>query len=162
MKNARINGTKLHKWIWVYLIVAFVVVSVGLLIFIAMESNRLRHFKTDLFVLCTESSICVADGPDGTVRVNNSNWGSIYSILEKTHGSITFDSPESSDTITFDFTCHDEKWILSVDKISDEKVRVHLTGENEYVVYIKNDGIFEQFVKASSIESFNENNKKMG
>ena len=53
------------KWIWVYLIGAFVIASIALIISIALESNRLRHFKTDLFVLTHESDVCVAEGPDG-------------------------------------------------------------------------------------------------
>ncbi len=149
------------KWGWVYLIIAFVVVSVGLLVMIMLESNRLRLFKVDMFVLCNESSICIADGPDGKVRVNSENWNSINSLIEKTHGSITFGTPKESDAINFEFLCHDTKWNLAVHRINDKKIRLHLTGDREYVVYIKNNGVYDSFVKAASVKSFNTENKKM-
>ncbi len=149
------------KWVWVYLIIAFVAVSIGILVMIMLESNRLRLFKVDVFVLCNESSICVADGPEGKVRVNSENWNAIKSLIDKTHGSITFGTPAETDTINFEFLCHDITWNLAVQRINDKKIRLHLTGEREYVVYIKNNGIYDSFVKAASVKSFNVDNKKI-
>jgi hypothetical protein len=152
MKNIR-------KWIWVYAIIAFIVVSVGLLVAVALESNRLRHFKTDLFVLCTESDICVADGPDGRVRVNSANWSALYSVVEKTHGNLSLAGNKVKDTVTFNFDCHDEQWIFTVDLINENKMIITLNGPRNYVVHVNNQGAFDSFLKAASIESFNTRNK---
>ena len=151
-----------YKWVWVYLIAAFVIFSVLLLILVMLESNRLRKFKVDAFVLCNESDICIANGPEGTIKVNSDNFSAIYSLIEKTHGSITLGKPLASESMSFDFTCHDSNWNLTVDYISEKKLRLILTGDRNYVVYIKNNGVYESFIKAASVQSFNAPNKKIG
>ena len=149
------------KWVWVYLITAFVVISVGMLVAIALESNRLRHFKTDLFVLCIESDVCVAEGPDGRVRVNSDNWRSLYSIVEKIHGNLSPVKNDDPETVRFEFDCHDENWTFTVKQISKNKLILELEGPRSYVVHVDNKGAFENFQKAASIESFNTPNKLM-
>lgn len=149
----------IKKWIWVYVIVAFVVFSVGLLVAVALESNRLRHFKTDLFVLCIESDVCIAEGPDGRVRVNSANWQSLYSVVEKTHGNLSPIGNKAKDTVKFYFDCHGEDWTFTVDLISDSRMVLTLEGPRSYVVHVNNRGAFESFQKAASLESFNAPNK---
>ncbi len=149
------------KWIWVYLIGAFVLFSVGLLVAISLESNRLRHFKTDLFVLCIESDVCVAEGPDGRVRVNKDNWHSLYSVVEKTHGNLSPAKNANPETVTFNFDCHSEEWTFVVEEITDSKMILRLEGPRSYVVHVNNKGAFESFQKAASLESFNAPNKAM-
>ena len=152
MKNIR-------KWIWVYAIVAFIVVSVGLLVAITLESNRLRHFKTDLFVLCYESDVCIAEGPDGRVRVNSDNWHSLYSVVEKTHGNLSLFGNTVKDTVTFNFDCHGEEWVFTANLINENKMILTLEGPRSYVVHVNNKGAFESFQKAAALESFNAPNK---
>ncbi len=147
------------KWIWVYLIGAFVILSIALIISIALESNRLRHFKTDLFVLTHESDVCVAEGPDGRVRVNSDNWVTVYSIIEKLHGNLNITPHEPVDTVTFYFDCHNEEWTLLVEEISDSKLILRLEGPRSYVVHVVNNGNFDNFKKAAAIDSFNAKNK---
>ena len=149
------------KWIWVYLIGAFVIFSVGLLVAISLESNRLRHFKTDLFVLCNESDVCVAEGPDGRVRVNKDNWHALYSVVEKTHGNLTPAKNSDPETVKFDFDCHEAEWTFVVEKINKNKMILRLEGPRSYVVHVDNKGAFDSFQKAASLESFNAPNKAM-
>ena len=151
----------MKKWIWVYLMGAFVLFSVFLIVSIALESNRLRHFKNDLFVLTHESDVCVADGPDGKVRVNSDNWVTVYSIVEKLHGNLHLASRKPVDSVTFNFDCHDEEWTLTVEEINDSKMILRLEGPRSYVVHVVNNGNFASFQKAASIESFNARNKPL-
>lgn len=150
-----------RKWIWVYLISAFVIFSVGLLVLVALESNRLRHFKTDLFVLCIESDVCVAEGPDGRVRVNADNWRALYSVVEKIHGNLSPAKNSNPETVRFEFDCHGENWVFTVNEINKSKMLLELTGPRNYVVHVDNKGAFDSFKKAASIESFNAPNKPM-
>ena len=153
---------RLFRSLWVYLFVVALIISVGYISAILVESNRLRKFRVDAFVLCNESSICVADGIDGTVRVSRDNLQALYSLIEKTRGSVTIGRPYAQDTTSFDFDCHDIKWNLVVEKINGKKLRISLTGERDYVLYVKNDNLYESFVKIASVDSFNGKNKKIG
>ena len=151
----------LKKWIWVYLTVGFVLFSIFLIVSIALESNRLRHFKNDLFILTHESDVCVAEGPDGKVRVNSDNWVTVYSIVEKLHGNLNMTSRAPVDTVTFSFDCHEEEWTLTVEEISDSKLILRLEGPRRYVVHVVNNGNFASFQKAAAIDSFNAMNKPL-
>ena len=152
---------EMKKWIWVYLAAGFVIFSVFLIVSIALESNRLRHFKNDLFVLTHESDVCVAEGPDGKVRVNSDNWVTVYSIVEKLHGNLQLTNKKPIDSVTFNFDCHGEEWNLTVEEISDSKLILRLEGPRDYVVHVVNNGNFESFQKAASIDSFNAKNKPL-
>ncbi len=147
--------------LWIYLIIGALIISIGYIAAILAESNRLRKFKVDTFVLCNESSVCIADGPDGLVRVNSENLRALYSLIEKAHGSVTICRPDAEETTSFEFSCHDSEWDLVVEKINDKKLRITLDGERDYSLYVKNGNLYDSFRKAASVESFNVNNKKM-
>lgn len=160
MKTTIWKGNR--RWSWVILII---VLSICTIIGIALalrESVRIREFKVDIFVLSSESAVCMAEGPDGLVRLSKENQGAFYSLVEKTSGSFTLNDPEALESVTFKFNCHEQVWELQVDRISEEKLRLHLTGTREYVVYVRDSGLYADFVKLASLDSFNGQNKKAG
>ena len=112
-----------------------------------------------MFVLSNESDICLADGPDGTVKMNDDNLPVIYSLIEKAKGRIIFGEPQAMDTVVFNYECHDEEWTMTVDKISEDKLRVDLNGSRNYRMYLNNNNSFESFQKAASANGYNAPNK---
>ena len=149
------------RYIWIWLIAILIVISLVWLILILRESSRLREFKVEAFILNNESSVCIADGPDGLVRINKDNWKAIYSVIEKAHGSFTVGTPEAKETLSFQYNCHDNICYLNVDYISEDKLRIVIDGERDYVVYINNKGSYESFKKAASINGYTTKNKPM-
>ncbi len=150
-----------RKWIGVYLILLLGVLTIALIVASLYETNRLRKFKSDLFMLTNDSATCIAKGPEGLIRVDSANLPALYALVDKAKGELIFGDPEALDSVQFDFSCHEKNWGLTVDLISDKAIRIHMEGEREYVVYIENKNSFENFLKAAAIDSFNVPNKKM-
>ncbi|MCR5031620.1 MAG: hypothetical protein K6A92_02035 [Lachnospiraceae bacterium] len=151
-----------RRWSWVILVIVLGICTVIGIALALRESVRIREFKVDIFVLSSESSVCMAEGPDGLVRLSKENQGAFYSLVEKTRGYFTLDDPQATESVTFKFNCHEQVWELQVDRISEEKLRLHLTGTREYVVYVRDEGLYADFVKLASLDSFNGANKKTG
>lgn len=149
------------KWGWIAFILTMGVVAVTLIVVSLYESNRLREFRSDLFMLTNDSSSCIAEGPEGLIRVDRANWPALYALVEKSKGALVLDEPAAEESLTFSFACNDAGWTLTVDKISEEVLRIVMDGKRSYVVYLENKRTYEQFVKAASIDSFNVPNKKM-
>ncbi len=143
-------------------VITALVLSVVLIAGLLMESYRIRQFKVKIFVLCNESDICVADGPDGTVKVHQDNMPAIYNILEKSHGKTKPENTEPSDSISLEFKCHDEKWNMTVDEIDSEILRISLSGPEEKEMYFTNKGSFGEYAQAVSLKGYNTPNKAIG
>ena len=98
----------------IWIVALLVALALGFAIFVIaalfMETSKIREFKVDVFVLSNESDICMAEGPDGTVKMSADNLPAIYSIILKSKGRIVFGEPVPQDTMVFDFECHDENW----------------------------------------------------
>jgi hypothetical protein len=138
--------------------VAAIVMIVALLI----HSVNLREFKVDVFVLCNESDICVADSPVGKVKINDANLPAIYALVRKAHGRVYNGENEPLESLNFEFECHEEKWNLQIDKMSDEILRIRLTGPREYELFTANHQSFEEFARVASVEGYNTANKLIG
>ena len=148
-------------WLVVLLTALAMVLATVLIARLVMESSRIREFKVDVFVLSTESDICMAEGPDGLVKMNNDNLPALYALIQKSKGRVVNDYPEALDTVVFNFECHDEDWTMTVDKISDEVMRINLEGPRNYLMYLGNNQTFESFQKAASEEGYVTKNKVM-
>ena len=140
----------------------FLGLAVVLIVLLLIQSVRIRQFKVDVFVLCNESNICVAEGPDGKVKVHDDNLPAIYTLLQKSHGKAIFDSPAAEDSLTLSFDCHDEKWTMAIDKISDDIIRMSLSGPTEKTMYFKNNGSYDSYARAVSLAGYNAKNKALG
>ena len=147
--------------IWV--VALLVALALGFAIFVIvslfMETSKIREFKVDVFVLSNESDICMAEGPDGTVKMSADNLPAIYSIILKSKGRIVFGEPVAQDTVVFEFDCHDEDWTMTVDEIDEDKIRVNLEGPRNYTMYLNNNKNFEAFKKAASANGYVSKNK---
>ena len=143
-------------------VVAALVLSAVLIAGLLIESGRIRKFKVDVFVLCNESDICVADGPDGTVKVHQDNLPAIYNILQKSHGKTKAEATEPSNSISLEFKCHDEEWIMTVDEIDAEVLKISLSGPEEKEMYFTNKGAFGEYARAVSLKGYNTPNKAIG
>ncbi|MBO6255469.1 MAG: hypothetical protein J6O49_17785 [Bacteroidaceae bacterium] len=143
-------------------VVAALVLSAVLIAGLLIESGRIRKFKVDVFVLCNESDICVANGPDGTVKVHQDNLPAIYNILQKSHGKTKAEAKEPSNSISLEFKCHDEAWIMTVDEIDTEVLKISLSGPEEKEMYFTNKGAFGEYARAVSLKGYNTPNKSIG
>ena len=150
--------------IWSVIIAVSLVMLAGLALIIVLlwQSVRLREFKVDVFVLCSESNICVATGPEGKVKINDENLPAIYALIRKAHGRIYNKSTEPLDSVTFSFDCHEENWDMQIDKMDDDILRVSLVGPRQYELYISNRQSFEEFAKVASVRGYNVANKLIG
>ncbi len=142
----------------------FILFFVSLLIPLVLalkESNDLREFKVDLFVLCNESTICTSESEEGRIRIAPENLYSLYALMASTNGDFTIGHPKEISEVAMEFDCHDEKWNLSVQKIDKNKLRVMLDGPRNYVVYVKNQDKYDVVRKIASLEGFRSDNKLM-
>ncbi len=142
----------------------FVLFFVSLIIPLVLalkESNDLREFKVDLFVLCNESTMCTSESEEGRVRISTENLYSLYALMASANGDFTIGHPAQLSEVAMEFDCHDEIWDLSVEKLSDNKLRVTLDGPRKYVVYIKNQDKYNVVRKIASLEGFRADNKLM-
>ena len=135
------------------------IMAIVLIVGLVLETKKIREFKVDVFVLCYESDICIAEGPDGTVKMNNENLPAIYNLVQKARGKVTRGEPEAIDSVVYKFDCHDEDWTMTVDKISDERIRITLEGPRNYTMYMSNRKTFESFQKAASEKGYTAKNK---
>jgi len=143
-------------------VIAALTLSAVLIAGLLIESGRIRKFKVDVFVLCNESDICVAKGPDGTVKVHQDNLPAIYNILQKSHGKTKVDSAEPSNSLSLEFKCHDENWTMTIDEIDAEVVRIGISGPEEKEMYFTNKGAFGEYARAVSLKGYNTPNKAIG
>jgi hypothetical protein len=143
-------------------VIAALALSAILIAGLLIESGRIRKFKVDVFVLCNESDICVAKGPDGTVKVHQDNLPAIYNILQKSHGKTKAETTVSSNSISLEFKCHDEQWTMTIDEIDAEVLRIGLSGPKEKEMYFTNKGAFGEYARAVSLKGYNTPNKTIG
>lgn len=143
-------------------VIAALVLSAVLIAGLLIESGRIRKFKVDVFVLCNESDICVAKGPDGTVKVHQDNLPAIYNILQKSHGKAKSETTEPANSLSLEFKCHDEEWIMTVDEIDAEVLKISLSGPEEKEMYFTNKGAFGEYAQAVSLKGYNTPNKAIG
>lgn len=143
-------------------VIAALALSAVLIAGLLIESDRIRKFKVDVFVLCNESDICVAKGPDGTVKVHQDNLPAIYNILQRSHGKTKTEATEPSNSISLEFTCHDEKWTMTIDEIDSDALRIGLSGPEEKEMYFTNKGAFGEYARAVSLKGYNTPNKAIG
>ncbi len=141
--------------------VLFFVILIIPLIMALKQSNDLREFKVDLFVLCNESTICTTEDDDGRIRISPENLYSLYALMSSTYGYFTVGNPAETQSLDMEFDCHDEKWDLSIQKVGPNKLRVILDGPRSYLIYIKDQDKFESFQKMVSLKGYRAPNKEM-
>ncbi len=152
---------KKFGWIPAALVVIVLVFSISLMAIILKHSNELREFDVDMFVLCGESDICIGESVNGRVRVSKDNLTALHAIMADMKGSITVGNPAASENMVFRFDCHDEEWDFTVEKITEDKLRITLNGPRKYRLYIKNGGKYEDLLKVVSPDGYNTPNKAM-
>lgn len=136
--------------------------SALLIVLLLVESKRIHDFKIDVFVLCQESDICVAEGPDGTIKVHSENLPALYSIMQKSHGRMVTSTPEARKSLSLSFSCHEEDWTMTIDEINEEMLRISLSGPKNKTMYFNNNGAYAEYEKAVSLAGANVHNKKIG
>ena len=149
--------------IWLVNTAVGLALLIGIVIIIGLihESYRIRKFKVDVFILSYESDICEADGPDGRVKMNDENLPAIYALVQKAKGRMHVGDAQVMDTVVFNYDCHDENWTMTVDKISEDKLRIYLEGPREYTMYLRNKQSFEEFQRAASVNGYKTKNKPL-
>lgn len=157
-----VNGSGEKIWSVIIAVSLVIFAGIALISVLLWQSVRLREFKVDVFVLCSESDICVATGSEGKVKINDGNLSAIYALIRKAHGRIYNKTAEPLDSVSFAFDCHDNKWDMQIDKMSDEILRIKLTGPRDYELYIANRQSFEEFAKVASVKGYNVANKLIG
>ena len=143
-------------------VIAALVLAVVFIVSLLVESYKIREFKVDVFVLCNESDICVADGPDGHVKVHDANLPAIYAILSKAHGRVSYTDEAPVRTLNLEFDCHDETRNMIIDEISDDVLRISIDGTESKSMCFANRGSFNEYAKAVSLSGYNKPNKSLG
>ncbi|MBE5843913.1 MAG: hypothetical protein E7302_06975 [Butyrivibrio sp.] len=146
-------------WIPGALVAIAIIMVVAVIVVALKHSSTLREFKVDMFVLCNESNICSAEGHDGTVRVDSENLQALYAIIYSTRGKYTTGNPDAEDNVTFEFDCHDEKWLLNIEKINDDLLRLTLDGTRSYKLYLRNMDKYNTILDIASAAGYKHSNK---
>ncbi|WP_029321237.1 hypothetical protein [Butyrivibrio sp. AE3004] len=149
------------KLLAVFFIAVFAA-AIFLIVFMLKMSDELRKFKVDMFVLCNEADICVGNGHDGKYRISEDNLKALNSIMSSTRGKFTLQNPETIDTISFEFKHEGNKWILNISDVGDNRLRVDLTGQRKYKIFISNNKKYDEFVRVVSEKGYISPNKKFG
>jgi hypothetical protein len=143
-------------------VIAALAVAVIIIAMLLVESYKIREFKVDVFVLCNESDICVADSPEGKIKIHQDNLPAIYSILQKSHGRTVSGNPEPLRSLSLEFDCHDETNNMIIDEINEDILRISLLGSENKTMYFSNKGAYNEYAKAVSLKGYNTANKPIG
>ncbi len=146
-------------WLPGALVAVAIIMVIGIIVLALKESNDLREFKVDLFVLTNESNVCTGVGHDGTVRVDSANQKALYSVIYSVKGKYMFSDPEAEDSVSFEFDCHDEKWLFNVEKIDEDLLRVTLDGPRKYKLYLRNMNKYNTILEIVSKDGYKGANK---
>ena len=133
--------------------------AVGVIVTLVMASNRLREFKVDMFVLCNEADICVAESEEGQFRITRDNLWSLDLIIASTSGDFTFGNPEVTEKFDMTFNHDDEEWKLTIGRAGENRMLVDLRGPRNYKLYIKENHKYPELLKCVSAEGYHEANK---
>ncbi|WP_026496588.1 hypothetical protein [Butyrivibrio sp. WCD3002] len=135
------------------------VMCLALIIYMLNMSNTLREFKVDLFVLCNEADVCVAESSEGTFRINKDNLNAINLIISSTTGAIVKGEPELLDEFNLDFTHDGEEWKMLIGNAGDNRMLIELNGPRHYKVYLKENNKYAELLKCVSAKGYHEANK---
>ncbi len=133
--------------------------AIALIVSLIIASNQLREFKVDMFVLCNEADICVAEGPEGEFRITKDNLAALNSIINSTRGDFTIGSPEVTDQIALKIDHDDEKWDLTIGRAGENRLMLKLKGPRNYKIYIKENYKYDELLKCVSAKGYHEANK---
>ncbi len=136
--------------------------AVAFIIYLMVASYHLREFKVDMFVVCNESSVCVAEGPDGRVRMDPENVEALYVYLNGLKGRQETDTSNILDTLTYNFKCHDENWVLTMNLLPDDIMQINLEGPRSYTVFTDEMGYFDKCKQVASLNGLHAKNKPFG
>ncbi len=161
-RNLFVNSSGEKIWSVIIAVSLVMIAGIALIVALLIQSIHIREFKVDVFVLCNESDICIASGPEGRVKINDENLPAIYALVRKAHGRVYNKDTEPLDSVSFTFECHEENWDMQIDKMSDEILRIRLSGPREYELYTANRQSFEEFAKVASADGYNVANKLIG
>ncbi|WP_408071334.1 hypothetical protein [Butyrivibrio sp. JL13D10] len=134
----------------------------ALLIYMLNSSYKLREFKVDLYVLCNEADICVADSDEVKVRVDSDNLAALYSIVYAMRGYFTIGNPEVTETLNMNFSHNGDDWNLQIGRAGDNRLLVNLNGPRSYRLYLKDNKKFEDIKRCVSADGFNTANRLIG
>ena len=134
-------------------------VCLGVIISLMAMSNHLREFKVDMFVLCNEADICVADGPEGQFRISKDNLTALNALVASTRGDFTVGNPAIEEQFSMSFDHNDEKWDLTVGKAGDNKLMLDLEGPRKYKLYIKENNKYQDMLRCVSAKGYHTANK---
>lgn len=142
----------------------FAVVFLTLAIYISglvRESSRLKQFRSDVFMICNDTNVCYAEGPDGKVKVDSSNLPAIRALLNASKGKLILEDKTVIDQVSLNFDCEGNEWTMLIGQVDDELIRVEVRGERNYVVYLTDASNYSRYVKAVSLEGINAKNKPL-
>lgn len=138
---------------------AALLAAVGVIAALIVESNRLREFKVDLFVLCNEADICVAKSDEGQYRISKDNLNALNLLISSTKGDFTIGDPEVTEKFDMTFTHDEEEWNLTIGRAGKNRLLVDLRGTRNYKLYLKENFKYPELLKCVSASGYHEANK---
>lgn len=139
--------------------VAALLAAVGVIVALIGASNKLREFKVDMFVLCNESDICVAESEEGQYRISKDNLNALNLLISSTKGDFTLGNPEVTEKFDMTFTHNNDEWNLTIGRAGENRLMVDLRGPRKYKLYIKDNYKFAEMQKCVSAAGYHEANK---
>ena len=139
--------------------ISALVLAVGVIVTLIMASNKLREFKVDMFVLCNEADICVAESEEGQFRISKDNLNALNLLISSTKGDFTIGSPEVTEKFDMTFTHNEDEWNLTIGRAGDNRLLVDLRGPRKYKLYIKENFKYPEMLKCVSASGYHEANK---
>ncbi|WP_026652896.1 hypothetical protein [Butyrivibrio proteoclasticus] len=123
------------------------------------ESSRLKQFRSDVFMICNDTNVCYAEGPDGKVKVDPSNLPAIRALLNASKGKLIIEDKPVIDQIELNFDCEGGEWTMLIGQVDNELIKVEVRGTRNYIVYLTDASNYDRYVKAVSLEGINAKNK---
>lgn len=137
----------------------FLLLVLIMLILFLKHSFEIRQFNNDIWMLQNQSTICVAEYDGSKIKVTNSNIYAMGTIPPNLTRTTKFNTGTVIDELVCKYTCFDVEWIFHVYQLEGNKLKVTLDGTRNYEFHFKDDGAFEDLLKMTSAEGWNEPNK---
>lgn len=165
MKRGTMNpgaGRKRHKdrLVVILLAGAFALLA-GCFCCMFVFQNGIREYKNQIRFL-DPSWMCIAEHQDTKVVLDGDNHRKLLNVLERCKRKFVMGEPTVTDTVYFTFRKDGSQWDMEISETDQGCLKLDLTGEKEYHVYIPEEIYYETIVEIVSPEGKGTPNKAVG
>lgn len=143
------------------LMAAAVALVVAFFAWMFLAQSAIREYRNQIRFL-DPSWMCIAEYQDTKVVLDGENHKKLLNVLERCSRKFVMGEPAVTDTVSFTFRKDGVQWDMEISKTDQDCLKLDLTGEKEYHMYIPQDNYYETIVELSGPEGKGTPNKAVG